>query len=361
MMKRYVLPVLMLLFLSLLCADLLNADGSALGGLVRNMTGGTMNFTVRTATYNGAYAPRNAGAIWITNAQGQFVKTIKVWANQYRYTLIRWVNSSSNNTQGAITGASLNNHQLHSVSWNGTNYQGTEMPDGDYKVNVEFTEHNASASNMGKFKQVTFTKGSTPVNLTIPNETYFRDMALTWTPVVVNGTLSGTVTGDNNQPLSGAVVMAGSFSAFSGATGEYNLTLPPGAYDVTCILDGYLAQTSSGVVVTSSQTTTVNFSMLPVSNEDEYLPEGNLMLSSAYPNPFSGQTTLNMSSKIPGLLTARVFNLKGQHVRDLQPVSASTIIWDGTDNNGRFCPNGVYFIRVNSGNTHATRRVILNK
>lgn len=360
-MKRYVLPVLMLLSLSLLCADLLNNDGSALGGLIRNMTGGTMNFSVRTATYNGAYAPRNAGAIWITNSQGQFVKTIKVWASQYRYTLIRWVNSSSNNTQGAITGASLNNHQLHNISWNGTNYQGTEVPDGDYKVNVEFTEHNASASNMGKFKQVTFTKGSSPVNLTIPNETYFRDMSLTWTPIVVNGTLRGIVTGANDQPLSGAVIMAGANSVFSSVNGDYSLSLPPGAYDVTCMLDGYNTQTINGVVVNSAQTTTLNISMLTVSNEDDYLPEGNLMLSSAHPNPFAGQTSLDFSAKLPGRLTAQVYNVKGQQIRNLQPLSSSTVTWDGQDDNGRYCPNGVYFIRVSSGNTHATRRVILNK
>jgi hypothetical protein len=60
-------------------------------------------------------------------------------------------------------------------------------------MNVEFTEHNATAGNMGKFKQITFTKGSEPVNLTIPNEQYFRDNTLSWTPVIQNGTISGIV------------------------------------------------------------------------------------------------------------------------------------------------------------------------
>jgi len=80
--------------------------------------------------------------------------------------------------QVAITSASLNSHQLHNITWNGKDYQGNSLPDGDYKVNVEFTEHNASANNMGKYKQLTFTKGTEPVTLTIPNETYFKDMDL---------------------------------------------------------------------------------------------------------------------------------------------------------------------------------------
>lgn len=179
--------IILLLTLALLSSFLLSQEKPlSFAAKQDRTTEGTLNFSVRTVTYNGQYRPRNAGVIWITNAANQFVKTIKVWASPYRYTLIRWNASSGGNTTGAITGASLNNHQLHNVTWNGADYQGVQVPDGDYKVNVEFTEHNATASNMGKFKQVTFTKGTDPVNLTIPNETYFQNMSLIWTPSVAN-------------------------------------------------------------------------------------------------------------------------------------------------------------------------------
>lgn len=185
-MKHIVLLLILVLLSSLLLSQSVTSNISQ-GTTQKNdrTTDGTLNFSVRTVTYGGRYAPRNSGVIWITNAANQFVKTIKVWAQPYRYTLIRWNASSGGNTTGAITGASLNNHQLHNVTWNWTNSQGVQVPDGEYKVNVEFTEHNATSSNMGKFKQITFTKGANPVTLTIPNETYFQNMSLIWTPIVV--------------------------------------------------------------------------------------------------------------------------------------------------------------------------------
>jgi len=360
-MKKYWLPLALIVVISLCFGDLLNPQGSIIINTSKLLTEGSLAFSVRTATYNGAYAPRNCGAIWITNSQNQFVKTIKVWAATYRYTLIRWINSSGQNTQGAITSASLNNHQLHNITWNGTDYAGNSVPDGDYKINVEFTEHNATASNMGKFKQVTCTKGADPVNLTIPNETYFRDMTLTWTPVLQNGTLSGTVTGIGGVPINGAVIAAGSFSVFSGTNGTYSLSLQPGVWDVSCVVDGYVPQIIPGVQILSSQTTTLDFALNPVSNSDEYLPQNELKLSNPSPNPFSAETCLSWQQKLPAVVKAAVYDLKGRKVRDLNDTKGSQVSWNGRNNAGYLCPSGVYFIKVQSGNQTATRKVLLSK
>lgn len=49
----------------------------------------TVKFTVRTTTPGGNFSPRNIGAIWIEDSNGQFVKTLKRWADrrkQYLYT-----------------------------------------------------------------------------------------------------------------------------------------------------------------------------------------------------------------------------------------------------------------------------------
>jgi flagellar hook assembly protein FlgD len=228
-------------------------------------TEGSLAFTVRTVSYNGSYHPRNVGAIWITNSSNQFIKTIKVWGQEYRYVLVKWVASSGNNTTGAITGASLNNHQLHSVTWNGKNTSNVTVPDGDYKVNVEFSEHNASTNNPGKYKFVTFTKGDALVDITPPNETYFSDMHLVWTPTApANGTISGTVKNSSNQPIGGAIITIGSITATSAPNGSFSFTLQPGTYSLTCSAVNYLPQTLNNVAVTSSQTTTANFILEPV-------------------------------------------------------------------------------------------------
>ncbi|PKN73770.1 MAG: hypothetical protein CVU50_00865 [Candidatus Cloacimonetes bacterium HGW-Cloacimonetes-3] len=360
-MKKLLVYLTLLIALSLCFGDLLNGDESFIGGIFRDLTDGSMAYSVRTVTYNGNYAPDNAGAIWITNSQNQFVKTIKKWASGYQYTLIRWIASSGQNTTGAITSASLPNHQLHNITWNGKNYQGIDAPDGDYKVNIEFTEHNASSGNMGKFKQVTFTKGSAPVNLTIPNESYFTNMSLTWTPVIVNGTLTGTVTSMGGTPISGAVIMAGSSSVFSAENGSYSLSLIPGLWNVSCIVDGYITQEVTNVEITAANTYTLNFSMDSVSIDDELNNSAALKLSQAFPNPFANCTSLNFAAKVPGTLTATVFDIKGRKIRKLTAESATSIAWDGRDNYGRYCVNGIYFIKVRSGNSQATRKVILQK
>ncbi len=360
-MKKIVFPIALLIILSLSFADLIQPHDSILQRAAKLLTEGQLAFSVRTATYNGPYAPRNAGVIWITNSQNQFVKTIKIWAASYRYTLIRWISSSGQNTQGAITGASLNNHQLHNVSWNGTDAAGNPVPDGDYKMNVEFTEHNATAGNMGKFKQIAFTKGTEPVNLTIPNEQYFRDMTLSWSPVIQNGSISGIVSGTNNVPLSGAVIAAGANSVFSNADGSYSISLQPGTWEVSCVVDGYVPQIIPGVEVLAAQNTTLNFSLNAVSNSDAIGIPSPLLLSQPSPNPFKTITSLRYNTAAGQSIKASVYDLKGKLIRSLQPTGTTQLQWDGLDNKGKLCANGTYIIKVESGRQRESRKVILLK
>ena len=148
-------------------------------------TDGTMTFTVKTVTYNGSYHPKNIGAIWITNSSNQFVKTIKVWAASRRSHLVKWVASSGNNTTGAVTSATINSHQLHTVTWNGKNTSNVAVPDGNYNINVEYTESASTTSNPGKYKVITFNKGNTPVDTVPTADAFFTTMHLTWAPVIV--------------------------------------------------------------------------------------------------------------------------------------------------------------------------------
>lgn len=307
---------------------------------------GSVTFTVRTVTYNGPYGPRNAGAIWITNSSNQFVKTIKVWANQYRYTLVRWIQSSNYNTTGAVTSASLNNHQLHTVTWNARNAAGTLVEDGNYNFNVEFTEHNASSGNMGKYKTVSFAKGNTAVDQTWPNETWFRDLHLVWNPVIQNGSISGTVRGANAQPVSGAVIMAGAQTVFSGTDGTYTLSIAPGTYSVSCMLDNYVSQTQNGVVVNSAEVSTVDFNLMPVANDDPSAPLVELALSQNYPNPFRESTTIRYQLPKAAPAKLAIFNLRGQKVAELASNSSkgwNELSWDGKDSSGKRLPLGTYF------------------
>ncbi len=357
--------IVLLLFSVLLVAEALNNDSIRSFLLERLSSSGTATFGVRTVTYNGPYGPRNAGVIWVTDSNNQFVKTIKVWASNYRYTLRRWIASSNQNTTGAITSASLNSHQLHNVSWDGRNSQNTEMPDGTYKFNIEFTEHNATASNMGKYKQVSFVKGTEPVDLVIPNETYFRDFSLTWTPIITNGTISGRVLGAGGAPLSGAVVSAGNQTDISSLAGEYTLSLAPGIYTVICSATGYSSQTLENVSVLAGQTSPLDFSLASVSNDDPNSSPAALFLSSPYPNPARTYCKVNFRVKSAQPYELSIFNSRGQIVQSVSGVSTDAklleLSWDGRDSHGQSCPSGLYIIKLRSGGEQVIRRLSLSR
>lgn len=136
-----------------------------------------MLFQVKTVTANGQYAPRHVFAIWITNENDQYVTSLKVRAATYKSKLNKWKTFSGGVVPAdAISGASLTSHQTHVVAWNGKNVAGTVVPDGNYKVYVEFNESNNTSGN--PFTSVLFTKGSTFQHLTPSNATNFQNMDL---------------------------------------------------------------------------------------------------------------------------------------------------------------------------------------
>ena len=112
----------------------------AITPMVNAQTSGTLTFSVTTASNGGQYSPKNIVAIWIKNGSGTFIKSLKVMAAQRIQYLYQWKASSSSNTVGAITGATLSNHQTHNVSWNGKNASGSNVADGSYQIWVEFAD-----------------------------------------------------------------------------------------------------------------------------------------------------------------------------------------------------------------------------
>lgn len=145
----------------------------------RATNGGEISFTVRTVSAGGNYSPKHVLAIWIEDLNG-FVKSRKVMAVQRKQYLYTWISSSNYNTVDAITGSTISNHQTHTIEWDCTDLNGDIVPDGDYVVWVEFTDRHAQ----GPLYSLTFTKGPDPQFLTPADETYFKDLVLTFTPLV---------------------------------------------------------------------------------------------------------------------------------------------------------------------------------
>jgi hypothetical protein len=68
---------------------------------------------------------------------------------------------------------------------------------------------------------------------------------------------------------------------------------------------------------------------------------------SAYPNPMKDHLNIKITQDDKPVIAANhidIFNIKGQLIRSLKLTKGETV-WDGKDNNGNTCPNGVYLIR----------------
>lgn len=147
-------------------------------------TSGTLSVSVTTSSTGGNYAPRNVVAIWIEDSSGKFVKTLLAYANSRITHLNTWEISSATsgtayNRVDAITGATQNSHGTRTCTWNGTDYTGKLVADGEYKIKMELTDKNST----GNTSTIIFTKSSSSLKLNPANQTSFSSISLIWTPL----------------------------------------------------------------------------------------------------------------------------------------------------------------------------------
>jgi hypothetical protein len=83
------------------------------------------------------------------------------------------------------------------------------------------------------------------------------------------------------------------------------------------------------------------------------------------PNPFNPATTIEYEIAAAGEVRLRIFDASGRAVRDLlsgevrlgSGIHRAT--WDGRDDAGNLQPSGLYVVRLEAGDTSATRKVVL--
>jgi hypothetical protein len=145
------------------------ATGSGSGGGVSSFS-----FSVVTTSLGGKYAPRNIGAIWITDGAGNFVKTLKVWADRRLGYLTTFHAQTGRNQVDAVTSATLSSFGTRTVTWDLKDLTGEVVPDGSYNVVMEHTDYNGA----GESTSVAFAKGSQPVDLSPADSKHFTRMSL---------------------------------------------------------------------------------------------------------------------------------------------------------------------------------------
>lgn len=156
------------------------------------------------------------------------------------------------------------------------------------------------------------------------------------------------------------------YQIYSG-TSTLLATLPlnisdPGQYDLSNstlalvpaeddILDIYLWLRAIGAEPNQSGKVFHARTVLPVANDDPGLPPVLQPSLTAWPNPAFGSINIKLENASGIQPTLKVYNLRGQKVRVLQPEKSASgsgfeCVWNGLDDKGQPVARGVYFLRA---------------
>lgn len=159
------------------------AGDSGAGGSVDPPPARGVAFRFTTVSVGGEYAPKNVGAVWITDTQDVFVKTLEVWAAKRAKHLVKWRAASGDNVIDAVTGATRSSHGPHEALWDGTDTAGQRAPDGAYRLYAEHTESNsASGEPPGPWIIVDFTVGPAAEERDATDQAGFTSIHLSYQP-----------------------------------------------------------------------------------------------------------------------------------------------------------------------------------
>ena len=155
----------------------------------------TFNFTEVSKSNSATYGNqgRHVMAVWIQTSTGTFIKTMMRYGGQNSTSdhLPIWAGVSSNgassncissscNTVGASTGATLSSWSAKSITWNGKDASGNLVADGSYQVGIEECwAHGTSGKTVRYFS---FTKGTSADNQTPTSDANFSNISLAWSP-----------------------------------------------------------------------------------------------------------------------------------------------------------------------------------
>jgi hypothetical protein len=103
-----------------------------------------------------------------------------------------------------------------------------------------------------------------------------------------------------------------------------------------------------------------------VSDDDTWSTDAGVRLEQNVPNPFNPVTTITYAVPEGGReIDLSVYNVAGVRVTTLvsgkAPAGRASVVWDGTDAEGRHVASGVYFVRLNAQDASLARKVVLLK
>jgi hypothetical protein len=131
---------------------------------------------------------------------------------------------------------------------------------------------------------------------------------------------------------------------------------------------GDLIAAHNGVVVVSNGRSIHSYNLFNLKaglvDKDISLPES-VTLAQNYPNPFNPTTTISFALDLQADVKLTVYNVLGQRVQVLLdeeiPAGSYSVDWDGRDAAGNPVSTGVYFYRLEAGESTESRKMLLLK
>ncbi|GAB1366044.1 hypothetical protein MASR1M36_09150 [Candidatus Cloacimonadaceae bacterium] len=103
---------------------------------------------------------------------------------------------------------------------------------------------------------------------------------------------------------------------------------------------------------------------LPIPVSDDVLPLQALKLTN-YPNPFNPETTISFTLPESGLTSLKIYNCKGQMVKELFKADPGAgthkCVWNGTDNSEIPVASGLYYCVLEKGSSRTAKKLLLMK
>ncbi len=132
------------------------------------------------------------------------------------------------------------------------------------------------------------------------------------------------------------------------------INLPSNTYHYYCAFHWQMGMTG---------TITVGTGIEEKVQSDKYLHKARI--SSIRPNPFRRAVRIDYSISQPDLVEITIFSNTGRRVITLLSDRISTgthsITWEGHDDTGHPQPDGIYYLRLQTGSGHATQKLLLFK
>ena len=102
-----------------------------------------------------------------------------------------------------------------------------------------------------------------------------------------------------------------------------------------------------------------------LSNSNESLISNQFKLEKAYPNPFNNEIKIPYKTNSNDIISAKIFNLKGQSVVELysgkKEAGSHSLTWSGLNNLGQEVPSGTYLLVVDNEQKFYTQKLLLLK